>query len=227
MDNRSKKLIGLVRVGIPLALMPLVIFFGTAFLGERQHLFVSVTLACLSILAFLGGFEMRESTTRRSVVLAIMVALCVVGRIIPIFKPVSAITIIAAIYLGAESGFAVGALAALVSNFIFGQGPWTPFQMLGWGMIGFGAGLLSKPLHKSRVFLVIYGAISGIAYSLVTDVWTVLWSNGNFNASLYKAALISALPHTAIYVISNTVFLFLMAKPFDKKLGRIKIKYGI
>ncbi|MDR2197435.1 MAG: ECF transporter S component [Coriobacteriales bacterium] len=97
-------------------------------------------------------FEGRRPRAREVVVLAVMCALAVAARaaffMLPQFKPMAAIIIIAGVALGAESGFFVGALAALVSNFIFGQGPWTPFQMVAFGMIGLIAGLLFY--RKSR-----------------------------------------------------------------------------
>jgi hypothetical protein len=91
-------------------------------------------------------FEGRKPRAREIVVLAVMTALAVAGRaaffMLPQFKPVAALVIISGVALGAESGFLVGVLAAFVSNFIFGQGPWTPFQMLAFGLIGLLAGLL-------------------------------------------------------------------------------------
>ena len=75
--------------------------------------------------------------------------------------------------------------------------------------------------------LVIYGVISGLAFSLIMDVWTVIHYNGIFSFELYLAALLRSLPHTAIYAASNVIFLFFMAKPFGDKLSRIKIKYGV
>ena len=67
---------------------------------------------------------MKEMTSRRMVLVAIMTALSIAGRFIPMFKPVTAISIITGAYLGGGSGFLVGALSALLSNFYFGQGPW-------------------------------------------------------------------------------------------------------
>lgn len=212
---------------LPFALIPAVVILGAIFLEEKRHLVISLGVVALSLLLFWSGFDRRELGSRRAVLLAVMVALCVLGRIIPLFKPVTAIVVITAIYLGRESGFACGALAALISNFMSSQGPWTPFQMLGWGLIGLLAGYLARPLSKSRLALVIYGVISGIAFSLIMDVWTVLHYNGIFSFELYLAALLRSLPHTAIYVISNAIFLFFMAKPFGDKLSRIKIKYGL
>ena len=130
-------------------------------------------------------------------------------------------------YIGGEAGFFVGALSAVISNFFFGQGPWTPFQMLAWGMIGFVAGLLGKYLKGRRVPLVIYGVLSGVIYSLVMDVWTVMWFDDGFNAVTYIDAIVAALPHTALYAFSNAVFLCIIAKPFGEKLDRVKHKYGI
>ena len=116
-------------------------------------------------------FEKKKTGTRRLVLCAVMIALSVVGRFIPLFKPITALTVITAVYIGAESGFFVGALSAVISNFFFGQGPWTPFQMFAWGMIGFVAGMIGEHMRGRRVLLVIYGVISGIVYSLVMDVF--------------------------------------------------------
>ena len=69
--------------------------------------------------------------------------------------------------------------------------------------------------------------LAGVGYSLVMDVWTVLWYNDSFDTALSLSAVVTAIPHTVIYAISNFVFLFLAAKPFGEKLERIRIKYGI
>ena len=223
----NPKMRNTLRFLIPFVCIPAVAILGGFVFDEKKHLFFSVLVALLSILLFLSGFEKKVTGSRRAVIVSVMIALCIVGRLIPFFKPVTAITVLAAIYLGRESGFTVGAFAALLSNFYFGQGPWTPFQMLAWGLIGYFAGVLAKPLEKSRIALLIYGVLSGVFYSTVMDLWTVLWTYHNVDPALYRAALITALPHTLLYAISNFVFLFLMAKPFGEKLARIKLKYGV
>lgn len=211
---------------IPLILIPLAIFI-FEITNVNSYIYLSLIVTVLTLVLFFMGFERKKTATRKIVIISIMVALSVVGRFIPFFKPVTAITIISAMYLGAESGFTVGALSALMSNIYFGQGPWTPYQMLAWGLIGFVAGLISRPLKKSRVFLLVFGIISGVAFSAVMDIWTVLWYNNGFDIHLYLAAAVTAIPHTLLYSISNFVFLLLLAKPFGEKLQRIKIKYGI
>lgn len=224
---QNKRVRTLLRFVIPFVLIPAVAVLGTLVFDEKKHLFISFFVAVLSVLLFLSGFEKKATGTRRMVIVAVMIALCVVGRFIPFFKPITAITVITAIYLGGESGFLVGSLSALLSNFYFGQGPWTAFQMLAWGLIGLVAGFLSNPLRKSRAALLTYGVLSGVVFSLIMDIWTVLWYNDNFDLTLYLAALATALPHTALYSVSNFIFLWFMAKPFGDKMNRIKNKYGI
>lgn len=224
---KNKSLRAALRILVPFLLIPTAVVLGALVFDEKKHLWISFSVAALSVLLFIAGFERRSVGTRRTVIVAVMIALSVVGRFIPFFKPVTAVTVIAAIYLGGESGFAVGALSALISDFYFGQGPWTPFQMLAWGLIGLFAGFIAAPLRRSRVCLLIYGVLSGVIFSLVMDVWTVLWYNDGFDFSLYLAAIVTALPYTALYAISNFIFLFFMAKPFGEKLSRIKIKYGV
>ncbi len=223
--NRSVR--NALRFSLPLLFIPAVVLLGATVFEAKKYIFVSLCVAVLSILLFIAGFEKKEIGTRRMVLVAVMIALSVVGRFIPFFKPVTALTVISAIYLGGEAGFAVGAFSALLSNFYFGHGPWTPFQMLAWGLIGLAAGALARPLKKSRMLLLIFGVVSGLLFSLVMDVWTVLWYNNGFETGLYLSAMIGALGHTALYAISNFLFLLLLAKPIGEKLERIKIKYGV
>ncbi len=223
--NRTVK--NILKIAIPFLAIPLLVVCGGKLFGGKQHLFLSFIVAVLAVIFFLTGFEKKNVGSRRIVIVAVMTALCIVGRLIPFFKPITAITIITAMYLGAESGFLVGALAALISNFYFGQGPWTAFQMLAWGMIGLVAGYLAKPLKKNKIFLLLFGLLSGILYSFVMDLWNVLWYNGSFHMGLYLSAIITAIPHTILYTVSNVVFICLFAKPFGEKLERIKIKYGV
>lgn len=225
--QKHKKASVIIRLLIVFLLIPCTILSGIFIFKEKHHAYITTAVSILTLLLFYMGFEQKKITTRRLVLCAVMTCLSVVGRFIPFLKPTAALTVISAIYLGPESGFLVGSLSALISNFYFGHGPWSPHQMFAWGIIGFIAGLLSKPLEKSRVFLLLYGGISGILYSLLLDVWTVLWYNGGFNLTLYKAAIITSAPHTLLYAVSNVLFLFILYPSFSSRLKRIKIKYGI
>lgn len=204
---------------------------GVIFFPDKGYAAVSLTVAVLALIPLFLDFERKAGSGRELAIIAAMTALSVAGRVIfspvPGFKPVTAVVIISGMYLGKEAGFAVGALTAVISNFFFGQGPWTPFQMLIWGLIGLAAGISAGILRKSRLMMLIYGVLSGAAFSLVMDLWTVLWWEGGFSLSRYIATAATSLPFTAVYAASNIAFLLLLAKPAGTKLTRVCRKYGL
>ncbi len=217
----------MLRVIIPFVLIPGTIAVSAVLFTNRQYALTVFIISVLAVVLFIAGFEKKRTGNRRLILVSIIVALSVVGRFIPVFKPVTALTVLAAVYLGKESGFLVGAMTAVISNFYFGQGPWTSFQMLAWGLIGYFAGVFGEKLKKSKPLLLLYGAVSGVLFSFVMDIWTVIWFNGEWAIELYGAALLSAVPHTLSYIVSNVIFLAALAKPIGEKLERIRIKYGV
>ena len=224
---RSEKMRNTIKYALPFVVIPGVTLAGSMLVSEKRHLFVSLGVTLLSLLLFYSGVERKDIGTRRMVGVSVMSAFAIFGRLLPYFKPVTAITTISAMYFGPEAGFLVGSLSAFLSNFYFGQGPWTAFQMLALGLIGFFAGLLGKQLKDSRPLLLTYGVVSGLAYSFIMDIWTVLWYAGGFDGKLYLAALTSAVPYTVSYAFSNFIFLYILAKPVGRKLERVRIKYGL
>ncbi len=227
-DGKIKNLLFLINFCL---IIPIVAIGGAFLFKERFYTYISLVVAVFTCLPMFFAFERKETLSGELMLLSVMVALSVVGRIsfvwIQAFKPIAAITIISAIYLGREAGFIIGSMSAVISNFYFGQGPWTPFQMLGWGMIGLLAGCLGKYLAKSKILLILFGALSGIMYSAITDIWSVLWVSGGLDFNHYFAAAITALPTTIIYIVSNVVFMLLFTRPMGDILGRIKLKYGL
>ncbi len=213
-----------------LVLLPSIAVGGYFLFRERGYVWISVAIAAVACIPFFIRFEKTTVDVRRIVLLALMTALSVLGRLvfsyIPHFKPVTAVIILAGVYLGAEAGFLCGSLSVLCSNFIFGQGPWTPFQMVALGVIGFFAGAFAVPFKRRTFLLALYGVVSGIFYSLFMDILTVLWLGGGFAAKKYLAAVVASFPIMLTYVISNVIFLFILVKPLGKKINRIKDKYG-
>lgn len=216
-----------------IGLIPIIILIGVTVFHDRSYLFIATAVAILAIISMFLTFEKNETNTRRLVVLAVLIAISVVGRFIfvllPGFKPVTAIVVISAMFFGSEAGFLVGSLSALISNIYFGQGPWTPFQMFAWGMLGFIAGFpyLSAKLRTSKVLLSLYGIFAGVAYSLMMDVWTVMAMDSSFNLSRYLAVVSLSFPFMIVYAVSNVVFLLITIKPIGEKLARIKKKYNM
>ncbi len=191
---------------------------------------ILVTAATALCCMFFVIYEKKKTSVHRLVLMAVMAAMSVAGRIIfapfPGFKPVTAIIVLAGMHLGCEAGFFCGALTALVSNFYFGQGPWTPFQMLVWGIIGIIAGALSAPLKRDKLVLMIYGIAAGILFSLIMDIYTTVWAVGGWSWAFYFTAVASAAPYTVIYAVSNVLFLLALSKPLGGKLERVVKKYA-
>lgn len=223
-----KKLIGQAA----LVAVPLVAVLGMTFFGGKRWDIAAVLTAFLCCVPFFLSFEKRKPAAREVVLIAVMTAFSVAGRVIfaviPFFKPVTAVVIIAAMYFGPQAGFMTGAMSALISNIWFGQGAWTPFQMFCWGFIGWMAGMLNRRgwLEKP-VLLCVCGAAAGALYSLVMDMWTVLSVDGAFSMSRWLAVAVSSLPIMAVYCVSNVVFLLLLRKPLGRKLHRLKTKFGV
>ena len=219
-------------IAIVFVLIPAALFAGVTIFNDRNYMLVSAFVALLSCLPFFIAFETNENTGRELVVIAVMCAISVVGRLIfapiPGFKPVTAVVIITGAVLGAEAGFITGSMTALCSNIFFGQGPWTPFQMFSWGIIGFISGLIFfRRQKKNLVLIIIAGMLFGVLFSLLMDIWTTVSISGSFIVNEYIACIIAAIPVTIEYAVSNAVFLAVLFNPFNKKLERIKTKYGV
>ena len=161
-----------------------------------------------------------------------MAAIASVGRAafaaIPHFKPVSAIVIITAAVFGPEAGFLTGAISALASNLFFGQGPWTPWQMFAWGLIGFIAGILAKHnLLQKKWQLVVLGMASGYIYGWLLNIWNGVGFLYDLDFRGYIGLNITSFPLDTVHSVSTVIFLLLLYKPWGAKLRRVKQKFGI
>ena len=149
---------------------------------------------------------------------------------IPQFKPVMAIVIISGVALGGEAGFLVGALSAFVSNFFFGQGPWTPWQMFSFGAVGCLSGLLfyNRSIKKKRTVLSVFGFLATIIiYGGIINPSSVLITNSIPAMGAILSSYAMGFPFDLIHAVSTMIFLWLVANPITEKLERIKIKYDI
>ena len=161
-------------------------------------------------------------------------AIGVAGRaalfMLPQFKPVMAITIIAGVAFGGETGFLVGAMTMLASNMLFSQGPWAPWQMFAMGIIGFLAGILFRKgwLRRTRASLCIYGVVASIViYGGIMNPTGALLSVGELNWESVLAYYVTGLPVDCVQAAATWLFLWFAAEPMLEKLDRIKVKYGL
>jgi len=208
----------------------MVVLFATV-MPRRSFLLVAIVMAVVAVGAFCLNFEKEKDNGARTVLTAVFAALSTASRVVfaavPGFKPIMSVTMFAGMYLGGDAGFLVGALTALLSNFVFGQGGWTPFQMLLWGLIGVAGGLFAPVLKKSKIALCIGGALSGILFSLLIDVWSTVWMKGTFSLPFYLGVITEGLPFTITYAVSNVIFMLILAEPMRKTMERAAVKFGI
>lgn len=217
-----------------LIIIPATILMGVFLLDDRKYYFISLLIILYTMLPFAMVFENRKPQARELIVIGVLVAIAVAGRsaffMLPQFKPVVAIVIISGVTLGAEAGFLVGAMTGFVSNFFFGQGPWTPWQMFCFGIIGFVAGLLFKKglLRKTKFSLCIFGGLSTlIIYGGIINIGSVLMFTSEFSWEALLATYISGFWFDIVHAIATVTFLFMISKPMIEKIDRVKMKYGL
>ena len=150
---------------------------------------------------------------------------------LPQFKPVLALTIIAGVAFGGEVGFLVGAMTMLTSNMIFGQGPWTPWQMFAMGIIGFLAGVLFKKgwLRRTRISLAVFGAFTAVIIygGIMNPAAAMMMSSEALKLETLLACYITGLPMDLVHGFGTAIFLIIAAEPMLEKMDRIKVKYGL
>ncbi len=219
---------------LSLLLVPLTIFIGIVYFGKKSYGVVSilVLLECMAPFALI--FEGRKPKARELVLIAALCALAVAGRaalfMLPGFKPVAALVILSGVAFGGETGFLVGAMSMLTSNVLFGQGPWTPFQMFAMGLIGFLAGVSFQKglLRAGRAPLAIFGAVSVVlVYGGIMNPASAILYQPNLSLSVLKAYYLTGFPFDLVHAAATALFLWFGAEPMLEKLERVKRKYGL
>ncbi len=214
--------------------VPFTILAGMVWFDDRKYYLISILILLETLVPFFLLWEKRKNTARELVIISVLCAISVAGRMafsmIPQFKPVLAMVIIAGICLGGETGFLVGAVTAFVSNFFLGQGPWTPWQMLATGLVGFVAGILFSGgfLPKKKPIVAIFGFLATLLLygGILNPISVVLYQEAPTGAMLLYSYLMG-FPFDLIHAVSTAFFLWMLQKPMEEKLFRIKRKYGI
>lgn len=217
---------------VPALLAVPLVLAACAYLNLDQSALLTVATALTAVGVFFAAFETSRPSLRQVMPTVVLASLASAGRMlfapIPDFKPVSAICILAGAVFGRRSGFMVGALAALVSNFFFGQGPWTPWQMYAWGLVGYLAGVLADRGWLDRApVLFAFGFSSALLYGLLLNGWNAI---GFVHPLTLPAVLVSfgaALPFDLTHGAATVAFLAALYLPWKKKLERIKKKYAL
>ena len=227
----------LISLAVIFLLIPGTLYLGIRLPGRMYYL-TSTLMIIEMMLPFFLAFERRKPQARELVTVAVMCALAIAARVviqIPGFKPMIAVIMLAGIAFGAEVGFMTGAVSAFASNFFFGQGPWTPWQMMAYGIGGFLAGLLfsrRRPFARypwlSAAVLAVFGFLTVmLVVGPLLDTCTLFTMSSMINISSAGAIYLAGVPFNAVHAVAVMATLFLLTKPMMEKLTRIKIKYGM
>lgn len=234
---------GSVAVGVSTALAAsacVVTAVVTATVGQQSYYLGSVLVILFLMAPVVVGYETSRPSARDVALLAVLCALAVASRAaffwLPYFKPMAAVVMVTGIALGPRSGFLAGALAVLVSNFLFGQGPWTPWQMLAFGLAGFAFGGLAtlgivpkeRLAVKSRVALAAGGALFVmLVLGPVLDTSSVFLFLSQMTPEGVLAIYAAGLPVNAVHALATALTLFFIANPVLNRVGRLRRKFGV
>ncbi len=202
------------------------------FFQHNAYLLVSFVIIACTMIPFFARFEIRKITGREVVILAILAAIAAVSRVpfagFPSVQPTSFVIIVTGLVFGAESGFMVGAIAAIVSNFFLGQGPWTPWQMYGWGMMGMMAGLLRNTWWMKKMWgKLIFGFIWGYLFGWFMNAWIVVSNIENMTWEFFISIFVGSIYFDLAHGLSNVFFILIFSTSWIKIMNRFKKKYGL
>lgn len=215
--------------------MAMAVLLGMTYKWADSYLWVSFGLVIICIVLFLVRFESRKVEPRELVLLAVLASIAAVGRIpfasLPSVQPTTFVILMSGFVFGAESGFMIGAVAALASNMILGQGPWTPWQMVAWGLVGLTAGLLRKTrLMNLKSGRILFGIIWGYLFGWIMNMWgflAIIQSGSNVDWKAFLVYIVGSATFDTFHAVSNVVFLLVFGDLWLKILTRFKRKYGL
>lgn len=214
--------------------IPITIFSGIYYLDDRKYLFISLLVLLEAIAPFFIIFEGRKREAREIVMISVLCAIGVAGRLafymLPEFKPITAIVIITGVSLGAESGFLVGAVTMLVSNIIFGQGPWTPWQMFALGIIGFLSGIIFRKRNNrpNAIVLALFGFLAAVViYGGIMNPAAAIMAHARLNKATLISYYVTGFPIDLVNGVATLIFTILLTNPMIDKIERVKKKYDL
>ena len=184
-----------------------------------------VILTILVVLIF--AMSVKRVRTKDVVTLISVSALIAAARgfffFTPHIKPSSALLVIVGSAFGFMPGLVIGALSSVLSNFIFGQGPWTIFQMIGWGLVG-AMGSLCKT-RKVGVVAVFFLVLC--VYSPLVNIASAILMTNTLNMESFIMMTMSGFPLDMIHAVTSSIFIFYLWSPIHKRLGRLHDRYGV
>ena len=215
-----------------LLVIPATLLLGMKLPGRSYYL-LSAVVALEILIPFFMAFEGRKPQPRELVTVAVMAALVTIARVavpLPSFKPTFAVIMLAGVAFGPETGFIVGALGALGSDFFYGQGPFTPWQMMAYGMAGVlaGIGFAEGRLPRKNWVRGIYCFVCTVLFiGPLLDTSTVTIIATKFTWENMLPIYASGLPVNLTQGACSFLTMILFGNALLEKLERVKTQYGM
>jgi energy-coupling factor transport system substrate-specific component len=193
----------------------------------------SALVLAVALAAGFGWYEREHPTTRVLALVATLAALAALGRVafapLPNVKPTTDIVLLGGYALGGAPGFAIGAVAALASNLFFGQGPWTPWQMVAWGGCGLlGAGLARVAGHElGRIRLAAVCALAGLGFGAIMNVSQWVMYSGDHTRAKLVASFATSVPFDVAHAAGNVVFCLAFGPALVRALARFRTRLEV
>lgn len=189
-------------------------------------------VALVLVLGF-GWYERTHPSAKVLALVATLAALAALGRIafapLPSIKPTTDIVLLSGYVLGGAPGFAIGAIGALASNLVFGQGPWTPWQMVAWGgvgVLGAALGALSRR-RLGRVPLALACLAGGLFFGAVMDLASWVTFSGQQTTGQLLVIAGGSLPFNVAHAVGNLVFCLAFGPAFVRALERFRARMEV
>lgn len=215
-------------------LIGLIIFIPTITLYLLGKQLIALTILIIAILVFpaINSFRKMAFNTRELIVLSLVGTIAAVLRIpfaaIPSVQPTTFIIIATAIVIGPQGGLIIGFLAAFISNLYLGHGPWTPFQMISWGLVGFYAGFLRHTfIMKTVIGRVGYGFIVGILFGWMMNLSFIIFLVQTIDLKIIVPYFIASFPFDLNHAISNSLLLFFLSSLWINLINRLTKKHNL
>ena len=194
---------------------------------------VSTVIVILAIVAFFFEFEAAAVSSKEIALVAMMGTISAALRVpfaaIPGVQPCTFLIICSGYVFGPVAGFMVGAITALVSNFFLGQGPWTPYQMLAWGLVGILASFLNRLKLEGlslTVVLILFGIICGYLYGWILNTW--YWASFIYplTFSTFITYQLTSIWFDTFHAVANAVLLGLLGMKTISILERFRVRFN-
>ena len=219
------------KIFLAISMSPLIMILIFSFKLGKSSAFPALLTGSVLLTLFLNYlyFEKSNTGTKEIAIIATLSAFAGISRVpfymIPSVQPTTFIIAISGLVFGSYEGFLIGATSAFISNIFLGQGPWTPWQMIAWGSVGFFSGLIGTKFKKPKIeVFALICLFYGFLFGFIVNIWGVIGFVKDINKTTILISYMRAFPFDVIHGVGNFFFVMIFYDKFFKILNRFKLR---